>query len=207
MKKMTRRAFVSTAAATPLVAGLAAQTQNNQRATPPELAEFSSGDMVVSFDRTQGILFAIKSKSDPLGSNFIGNPQNMRGIQPGDSRSLGDVVMTVWAIRDPERLKSDLEGRTYRSAGGWQRETTGASADIRKISFDGKTLRADYAGKSGKEEGLKSCDLHMSFAFAEEGVLIWDMNLKNTTGLLLEIGELAFPFLNNRQLLQLLPRC
>jgi len=197
MKKITRRTFVSAAAATPLASGLASQAQNPPRAAPPELAEISSGDMVVSFDRAQGVLFAIKSRSDPLGSNFIGNSQNMRGIQPGDSRSLGDVVMTVWAIRDPERLKSDLEGRTYRSAGGWQRETTGASADIRRISFDGKTLRADYAGKSGNDEGLKSCDLHMSFACAEEGVLLWDINLKNTTGLLLEIGELAFPFLLN----------
>ena len=127
MKKITRRTFVSAAAATPLAAGLASQTQNAPRAAPPELAEISSGDMVVSFDRTQGVVFAVKSRSNPLGSNFIGNSQNMRGIQPGDSRSLGDVVMTVWAIRDPERLKSDLEGRTYRSAGGWQRETSSSN--------------------------------------------------------------------------------
>ena len=196
-KEISRRTFISTAAATPLAAQLTTQSRNPGRSEPPELVELSSGDMVVRFDRNQGVLYEIKSKSDPHGSNFIGNPWNTRGIEPGDSRSLGDVVMTVWAVRDPERLKTDLEGRTYRSSGGWQRETTGGSADIRRISFDGKTLQAEYTGKSGNTEGLKSCDLRMSFRFAEEGVLLWDIDLKNTTGWLLEIGELAFPFLGN----------
>jgi hypothetical protein len=197
MKRINRRTFISTSAATPVAARLAAQTRNTAPTAPPELTELTSGDMVVSFDRDQGVLYAIRSKSDPLGSNFIGNSQNTRRIEPGDSQSLGDVVMTVWAVDDPERLKSDLEGRTYRSSGGWQRETTGASADIRSVYSDGKTLQAEYAGKSSNAEGLRSCDLRMSFGFAEEGVLLWDITLKNTTGLLLEIGELAFPFLGN----------
>jgi len=95
MKPISRRTFLSSTAATPLAAQLPTRTRNSSPNEPPELAELSSGDMVVQFDRTQGVVFAIRSTTDPLGSNFIGNAMNSRGIAAGDSRSLGDVVMTV----------------------------------------------------------------------------------------------------------------
>ena len=74
---------------------------------------------------------------------------------------------------------------------------SGVSTDIRKVTCDGKTMQVDYVGKSKQENGLHSYDLRMRFACQQDGVLTWDLTLKNTTGLTLELGEVAFPFLLN----------
>ncbi len=195
---MNRRDFLSAAAVTPLVAGLQAP-QNPQAGTSlsAELVELTSGDMAATFDRTNGVLHSIRSKSDPLQSNFIGNADNVRRVTPDRSHSMGDLITTVWAVADPEKLKTDVEGRTYQSSGRWQREMTGPSADIRRVSFDDKAFQVEYSGKSAGENSLRSYDLAMEWSFVPEGTLVWDLTLANTTGLTLELGEIAFPFLMN----------
>ena len=163
--------------------------------------------MVATFDKTRGVLWAIQSGNDALKSNFLGNRQNVR--RAGDAT--GDIIFTVWAVRDAERLKTDLTGATgmqkpgfepglvrgQQTNGAWRRETTELSADIRTASADGNTFHVRYSGKSRNEGGLQSLDVDIQYSFAEPGCLIWDLRLKNTTGLLLEVGELAFPFLVN----------
>jgi hypothetical protein len=186
---MNRREFMTTAAAAPLTAAVAAQGQGSGA----DLVDLSSGDMLVRFDRSRGVLYSIQSKSDPLKSNFVGNPDNVRRV----TSCMGDLITTVWAARDAARLESDVTGTTSQTSGEWRQELTAPSSDIRKVSFDGKTFQVEYTGRSEKENGLRSIDLRMSYAFNGEGALIWDLALKNTTGLLLEIGELAFPYLLN----------
>lgn len=173
------------------------QRQNQSAASepPPDLVELASGDMIVTFDRARGVLYAIKSKSDPLSTNFIGNPQNVRRVP--ESSCFGDLITTVWHVTDPAKLITDVNGGSYQTSGHWQSETTGGSGDTRRVTFDGTTFRVAYTGKSKNDGGVQSYDLAMSYAFAQEGVLIWDLSLRNTTPLLLEIGELAFPFLIN----------
>lgn len=193
---MNRREFLSTTAA---VAPLSlAETQ--EQAPPnsaPNLVQLTSGDMVVTLDRALGALHAIESKSDPLKSNFIGNAQNVRRVRPEDSRHFGDLLTTVWAVSDANRLRTDVEGRTNQTSGKWQPEWTGRSADIRKVEFDGKRFQVSYTGKSQNENGIRSYDLAISYSFSPDGALLWDLAIANTTGLLLEIGEVAFPFLLN----------
>ena len=206
---MNRRQFVSTAAAMPLAA--AAQTRRGPAAPPadppPDLVDLASGEMLATFDRARGVLWAIQNRSDALHSNFVGNRQNVRRAVV----ATGDVVLTVWAVSDPTKLKTDVEGittmqapgveplvaRTSGPSGAWRRETTERSGDIRKASFDGKTFRVAYFGESRNEYGLQSCDLEIQYAFTQQGRLFWDLRLKNTTGLPLEIGEMALPFLVN----------
>lgn len=189
---MNRRHFLSTAAATPLVA-LADPQGGTPAQSRADLVDIASGDMVVTFDKSRGVLYAIKSKSDPLKTNFIGNPDNVRRAV----QSMGDLVTTVWVVRDPSRLTADLEGSRGTGSGAWRQETTANSADIRKVSSDGRTFRVDYIGKSGNANGLQSLDVRMSYSFPEDGVLLWDLSLKNTTPYMLEVGELAYPFLLN----------
>ena len=195
----------------PLAAVAAPQSGVRESGSPaqaaPEPVQLVSGDMVVTFDRTRGVLWAIQSSSDALKSNFLGNPQNVRRA----IESTGDVVLTVWGVTDPARLKTDIAGttgmqmpgfepglvRAGQISGAWRRETTEQSADTRNVSSDARSFRIAYAGKSRNEGGIKSCDLEMQYTFPEPGRLVWDLRLKNTTGVLLEIGELAFPLLVN----------
>ena len=193
---MTRRQFVSTAAAAaPLATYVDAQSQSP--ADSGDIVELSSGDMVVKFDRARGVLYSVRSKSDPLQTNFVGNPQNVRRAAPDDSHAMGDLMTTVWAATSADRLASDIRGATYQTSGSWRPELTGRSTDVRKVYFDGKSFQVEYSGNSKNEGGIRSFDLAMRFAFPSEGALIWDLTLKNTTGMTLEIGELAFPFMLN----------
>ena len=192
--KISRRGFVAAASSAPLVA--IAEPQNQTAAAPnPDIVETTSGDLVVAFDQSRGVLHSIRAASDPLRTNFIGNETNVRRATAGNF--LGDLITTVWAVTDASRLRSDLGGGTSQTAGGWRQELTGHSADIRTVSWDGKLFQVDYHGKSKEETGLHNYDLRMRYTFPQAGVLDWELQLKNTTGLPLEIGELAFPFLLN----------
>jgi hypothetical protein len=206
---VNRRQFVSTAAAVPLAA--TAQTRRNPgsvSADPtPDLVNLSAGDLLATFDRARGVLWAVQSRSDALHSNFVGNRQNVRRAVD----ATGDVVLTVWAVTDPGKLKTDLTGATTMQApgvesgvarasgpsGAWQRESTERSADIRKCSFDGTRFSVTYSGKSQNEDGIRSCDITSRYSLDSENRLIWDLSIRNTTGVLLEVGELALPFLVN----------
>jgi hypothetical protein len=188
---MKRRTFLTTAAAAaPLAAAVEAQELQSTVGNP-DLVQISSGDMLVTFDRGHGTIWAIQSKSDPLNTNFIGNPTNVRRPQS----AMGDVMTTVWAAPDAARLASDIEGRTNQTSGQWRAELSRNSPDIRKVSFDGSALTVDFSGKSASEGGLRSLDVHMKYSFAASGSLIWELTLKNTSGMVLEVGELAFPFM------------
>ena len=189
--RFSRRGFLSIAPAASVAMGVAGAVENVPE--PPDLVELSSGEMVVAFDRARGVIHSITSKADPLGTNFVANAENMRRVPEG--RAFGDLVTTVWEVRDPAKLKTDVDGGSYQTSGGWKSETTGQSADTRKVSFDGKVFRVDYTGKAKDANGVQSYDLRMSYSFAEESELTWDLSLTNTTPWLLEIGEVAFPWL------------
>src|SRR5262245_5882488 len=117
---MTRRHFVSSAAAAaPLATYVDAQAPS---ADSTDLVELSAGDIAVEFDRTRGVLHSIRSKSDPLHTNFLGNSTNVRRIE--DSHHMGDLVTAVWSSTSADRLASDIRGTTSQTSGGWRQELT-----------------------------------------------------------------------------------
>ncbi|MHB8095853.1 MAG: DUF5695 domain-containing protein [Candidatus Aminicenantales bacterium] len=153
----------------------------------------SAGNMVVEFDRTNGVIRSITEKQGRFGTNYMGNPDNAPGTSPADGFWTGNIVSTAWELELPERPVVLIPSFSFRPSGKWRTESTGHSADIRKTSFDGQTFRVEYVGPSANEGGLKSYNLRMAYHFDENASLCWDVEIENTTGRPLEIGEFGFP--------------
>jgi hypothetical protein len=169
----------------------------SRAANKSDLARLTSGRMVVTFDRQNGTLYSITEARDGLVTNFLGNSDNTQGIQNGDTHWTGDVVTTIWALKTAEWIREQESFVPYYISGKWKRESTLASPDIREVGFDGKVFSVKYAAPSQNEEGIQSYVLRMSYRFADDSSLLWDVRLENTSGHTLEFGELAFPLRAN----------
>jgi hypothetical protein len=162
------------------------------------LVQLVKGHMVVAFDRRYGSIHSIHHADDPLHTNFVGNEENAPDVvDPGDSRWTGDLVSTVWRLESPSTAMADLAMAQDPVPGRWQRELTGRSGDIRMASFDGETFVVNYTGKSQNNEGIQSYGLEMRYHIADDESLVWDIEIKNTSGTLLEFGELGLPLMAN----------
>jgi hypothetical protein len=166
--------------------------------SPDDLAELTSGDMIVTFDRRYGSIYSITRKGDSFGTNFIGNEQNTPGVDASNSRWAGDLVTSVWNITDTDPNHHNWSPRAeFTLVGNWRPELTGRSGDIRRVSFDAGTFSVEYDGASKNENGIRSFSLAMRFHGGGDGSLLWDIELRNITGRVLEIGELGFPLMVN----------
>ena len=163
----------------------------------PDLVRLASERMIVTFDRRNGTLYSITGAHDKLGTNFLGNSDNTLGIQNGDTHWSGDVVTTIWKLKTPEWIREQESFVPYYISGKWKCESTLASADIRKVAFNGNVFSVEYAGNSQGEDGIQSYLLSVSYRFADDGSLLWDVAFENTSGRTLEFGELAFPLRAN----------
>jgi hypothetical protein len=162
------------------------------------LVELTTGDMIVTFDRRYGSISSITRKGDPLGTNFIGNEHNTPGVDASNSRWTGDLVTSVWNVTDANPTHRHWSPRAeFVLEGNWRPELTGRSGDIRRVSFDAGTFSVNYEGASKNENGIRSFSLAMKFHSGEDHSLLWDIELRNTTGRILEIGELGFPLMVN----------
>jgi len=162
-----------------------------------DLVRLSSERMTVTFDRRNGTVYSITEAHDSLGTNFLGNSDNTLGIQNGDTHWTGDVLTTIWKLKTTEWIREQESFVPYYLSGKWKRESTLSSQDIRKVAFDGKVFTVKYAGTSQAEDGIQSYVLNMSYRFAADGSLLWDLAFENTTDRTLEFGELAFPLRAN----------
>jgi len=172
------------------------QRSAEQKAMPAsseDLVRLSAGRMIVEIDKRNGCLYSIREKEGKFGTNYIGSTENVPGSSPADPVWTGNVVSTVWELAQPPRPLVFIPSFSFRPSGQWRRESTGRSADIRKVSFDGTKLAVDYVGRSANEGGLRSYDLRTSYRLAEDNSLLWDLEIENTTADVLEIGELGFP--------------
>lgn len=163
-----------------------------------DLAELTIGNMVVAFDRRYGSIYSIKRKGDPFQTNFIGNQQNTPGVDLSNTRWTGDLVSSVWNVtdRNPNHLRWNPKSE-FVLDGNWKQELTGRSGDIRRVSFDGETFSVNYDGISKDENGIRSFSLASRFHAGNGDSLLWDIEIRNTTGKILEIGELGFPLTVN----------
>ena len=159
--------------------------------------EMAAGDMIVRFDKRYGSISSITRKGDPFGTNFMGNEINTPGLDPFDSRFTGDVVTTVWALNGPLQPARLGQNDIFRVSGAWRRELTAKSADVRGLSFRDNIFRVSYDGAARDEQGIHSYRLNMSYRPGEGSSLIWEIELENMTGQVLEIGELALPLMVN----------
>jgi hypothetical protein len=187
----SRRGLLKGLAAAPAIplAGRAEQDAPGAPAAPgPEdLATLRSGDLVATFDKRDGSIYSLESARDSLHTNFVGNAANTRGVRLRDTYWTGHVISTVWG--------SDSTAAARRT--GWTRQTTVDSADTRKTFFDGITFTVQYAGKSNQPAGIQSYDLKIGYSAAAPDSLRLDIEVRNTSGRQLEIGEFALPLRAN----------
>lgn len=197
MQGVSRRGFLAAASSAAAAAELMqASPPQPQSAAGADTVEVASARMIATFHRPSGMLYGIRIPNDPLRTNFLGNPENWRGIAATDERLTGNVISTVWDQKNYGPAQIDL-GQRFQPSGAWKRESTGASSDIRKVAFEGNKVRADYTGRSASGAGIQSYRLATEFAFDADGALLWTVRLTNPGEHPLEIGELAFPLLAN----------
>ncbi|HEU4983177.1 MAG TPA: DUF5695 domain-containing protein [Acidobacteriaceae bacterium] len=157
-----------------------------------------AGEMVIHFDRRYGSISSITRKNDPLQTNYIGNELNTPGVDPYNSRWTGDLVTTVWRLNAGDWRNFRLgQNDVFRMSGKWQRELTSQSADTRRISAKNGVVNVSYEGNSANAEGIHSFALNMTYRPGDGNSLIWDIEITNTTGRVLEFGELGFPLMVN----------
>jgi hypothetical protein len=158
----------------------------------PALHRIAAGRMLVDFDKDLGTIHAVTASGDPLGTNFVGNQLNTRGVALGDPHWTGDIVATVWRLNPLEPARAGQTPSAPRR-GRWQRETTLDSDDVRKISFDAERFQVRYEGRSQNAAGIRSFTLAMGYHFDADRSLLWDIEIENISGQILEVGELAIP--------------
>ncbi len=209
-QRISRRSLlknIGAAGVLPVVAGSAAtgvQTPDPQvhathparpgreaRNDQPALHRITVGRMVVEFDKDLGTIHGITASGDPLGTNFLGNQLNTRGVALGDPHWTGDLVATVWHVSAP--AATPFGQTTPRRSARWQRETTLDSEDIRKVSVDAGNFQVRYQGTSKNKSGIRSFALAMTYHSGGDNSLLWDIEVENATGQVLEVGELALP--------------
>ena len=163
-----------------------------------DLVELTAGDMIVTLDRRYGSIFSITRKHDAIATNYIGNEYNTPGVDVSNSRWTGDLVTAVWDVTDtnPAHRRWSPQAN-FVLKGKWRREVTGRSGDIRRVSFDGRTFSVDYEGGSKNENGIRSFSLAVKYTAGEDNSLLWDIELRNITDQVLELGEVGFPLMVN----------
>jgi hypothetical protein len=165
------------------------------------LVELTAGDMIVAFDRRYGSISSITKKGDPLATNFIGNEKNTPGVDVSNSRWTGDLVTHVWEVNDTNPAHRNWSPRSnFVLKGKWRSELTGRSGDIRRVSFDAETFAVNYEGTSKNEDAIRSFSLAMKYRRGEGHSLLWDVELRNVTDQILELGDLGFPLMVNDDL-------
>lgn len=154
--------------------------------------------MIVTLDRRYGSIFSITRKHDAIATNYIGNEYNTPGVDVSNSRWTGDLVTAVWDVTDtnPAHRRWSPQAN-FVLKGKWRREVTGRSGDIRRVSFDGRTFSVDYEGGSKNENGIRSFSLAVKYTAGEDNSLLWDIELRNITDQVLELGEVGFPLMVN----------
>jgi hypothetical protein len=159
----------------------------------------NAGEMIVQFDLRYGSISSITRKGDPFQTNYIGNEINTPGVDPVDSRWTGDLVSTVWQLDTDDWGKNAKINMNdvFRLSGKWKRELTGKSGDARRVSFADDMLTVKYEGSSSNDEGIHSYALMMTYKAGSGNSLLWDIEIGNKTGKVLEIGELGLPLMVN----------
>jgi hypothetical protein len=171
--KLSRRGLLKAAPAVSLLSGSAL---HEAAPAPEDLVEIKAGELAAVFDRKDGSLYSLQGASDPLHTNFLGNAENTRGVRLRDTLWTGHVLTTAWGPR-------------------WQRRSTATSADIRKVACDANSFAVRY-------EGGTDYDLSLVYRAAEGNALTLDLEVKNTSGRVLEIGEVALALRANDDYLE-----
>ena len=137
--------------------------------------EFGNDEFELTFDLSSGGFSKIQRRGDSFATNFVSEP----------GWRLGDLELTYRIDR-----------------GSWQNAATAVSDDNRKVALskDGEATLIDvtYPRASGATDGVSDFDIEQQWRL-DGGHLSLEVIITNTTGGILELGDLAFmlPFNTN----------
>lgn len=139
--------------------------------------------MVLLANQDTGQLYSLKLKGDELGTEFLGNPENVSYPSILEMNQwMGDVKIRVWD----------------KQCHDWTEELTSRSDDIRNVVStpgEGK-MTVFYERQAKNEKGIRSVFLKEVWQMQEDG-LHWYLTIKNPGKELLEVGEVSLAFLTN----------
>lgn len=134
---------------------------------------------VLEFDRQNGAIMSLRSKSDEQ-LNFVIGKRDHPEFDISDSRWLGDLILRYRVGSGPLKVAS-----------------TGLSSDVRQIATTTDSeLTVRYAGDSASPNGFQGIGVTEQYRLVGES-LLWNININNSSSRPIEILDFAVPLLFN----------
>lgn len=144
-------------------------------------AEAEGGGLQVEIGE-YGEISSLKIKGDLYPTEYVMNKTVAPEQNTADHQWMGELMFTY-------RLGDN---------GQWKEVSTNQSGDVRHIARDGNVTTVTYAG-SQNAGGIKDFTLVETYTLEVDGTLNWTINLTNTSGQKLEIGDYGVPLPFNEQ--------
>ncbi|WP_336758795.1 DUF5695 domain-containing protein [Paenibacillus sp. USHLN196] len=150
-------------------------------ATDQTYAHELSTDKLILQTGSHGEISSIKIKGDAFPTEYVMNATVAPEQNTADHQWLGELMFT------------------YRLNGGaWTKAWTNLSADGRTITNSGNQVTVTYANASNAQ-GIRNFKVIETYTTQTDGSILWKIEVQNTSGQKLEIGDLGLPLPFNEQ--------
>ncbi|MFE6079117.1 DUF5695 domain-containing protein [Paenibacillus sp. NPDC057886] len=140
-----------------------------------------STDKLILQTGTHGEISSIKIKGDAFPTEYVMNATVAPEQNTTDHQWLGELMFT------------------YRLNGGaWTKAWTNLSADGRTITNSGNQVTVTYANASNAQ-GIRNFKVIETYTTQPDGSILWKIEVQNTSGQKLEIGDFGLPLPFNEQ--------
>lgn len=140
-----------------------------------------STDKLMMQTGNHGEISSIKIKGDAFPTEYVMNATVTPEQNTTDHQWLGELMFT------------------YRLNGGaWTKAWTNLSADGRTITKTGNQVTVTYANAS-HAQGIRNFKVIETYAGQTDGSILWKIEVQNTSGQKLEIGDFGLPLPFNEQ--------
>ncbi|MGC5772649.1 DUF5695 domain-containing protein [Paenibacillus pabuli] len=140
-----------------------------------------STDKLILQTGSHGEISSIKIKGDAFPTEYVMNAAVAPEQNTTDHQWLGELMFT------------------YRLNGGaWTKAWTNLSADGRTITRSGNQVTVTYANASNAQ-GIRNFKVIETYTTQTDGSILWNIEVQNTSGQKLEIGDFGLPLPFNEQ--------
>lgn len=140
-----------------------------------------SNDKLTIQTGEHGEISSIRIKGDAFPTEYVMNASVTPEQNTADHQWLGELMFTY-------RLDE----------GSWTKAWTNKSADARKITTSGNRVTVTYEN-SNNAEGIRNFKVIETYSAESNGSVLWNIQVQNTSGKKLEIGDFGLPLPFNEQ--------
>ncbi len=142
--------------------------------------ELSTGELTIQTGQ-HGEISSLRINGDTFPTEYVMNAVVTPEQNTADHQWLGELMFT------------------YRLDGGsWTKAWTNQSADARTITKSGNKVTVTYENSS-RPEGIRNFKVIETYTAESDGSVLWNIEVKNTSGKVLEIGDFGLPLPFNEQ--------